>query len=145
MRAGAKTQLARRLRAGMTDAERKLWRCLRLRQIEGSRFRRQHLIGPYIVDFVCIEMKLIVEVDGSQHMQSRHDAQRDGWLIAHGFRVLRFWNHEVLTRTDAVAEVIWSALTEPCPHPSLPPQAGEGDQQGTSQDTHRCHARDTHA
>jgi len=132
MRDGAKKSLARRLRAGITDAESKLWRHLRLRQIEGCRFRRQHPLGPYVVDFVCIEMKLIVEVDGSQHMQSRHDAQRDGWLIAQGFRVLRFWNHEILLQTDAVAEAIWNALIEIRPLPNLPPQAGEGNQQGAS-------------
>ncbi|MBS0193770.1 MAG: endonuclease domain-containing protein [Proteobacteria bacterium] len=130
VREGAKTSQARRLRTAMTDAERKLWQCLRLRQIEGFRFRRQHPLGPYILDFVCLERKLIVEVDGGQHLDSARDAARDTWLRNAGFRVLRFWNHEVLTMNESVAQAIYDALTEAHPHPDLPPQAGEGDRSG---------------
>jgi very-short-patch-repair endonuclease len=85
---------ARELRKNPTDAERKLWAHLRLRQIGGYKFRRQHPLGPYIVDFVCIEKKLIVEVDGGQHDEKRfYDAKRDKWLEEKGFKVIRFWNN----------------------------------------------------
>ncbi len=88
---------ARRLRKHPTDAERLLWRHLRLRQLGGYKFRRQQPLGPYIVDFVCLAKRLIVEVDGGQHAeQAEEDAQRTAWLEAQGFRVLRFWNTEVL-------------------------------------------------
>ncbi|MBS0211826.1 MAG: endonuclease domain-containing protein [Proteobacteria bacterium] len=130
MREGAKTHQAKRLRTVMTDAERKLWRCLRLRQLEGCKFRRQHPEGPYILDFVCIEHRLVVEVDGGQHLDSARDAVRDAWLHAAGFRVLRFWNHDVLTQTEAVAQAIYDTLAKTRPHPGLPPLAGEADQQG---------------
>jgi very-short-patch-repair endonuclease len=116
---------ARRLRSNLTDAEKYLWRHLRLRQIAGHKFRRQRPMGPYIVDFVCIEKKVVVEVDGGQHngVVSR-DYQRDEWFRAQGYTVLRFWNHEVLTQTDHVKEMIWSALDEPPPFSS--PACGGG-------------------
>ena len=113
----------------MTDAERRLWRHLRLRQVDGFRFRRQHSIGPFVLDFVCLESRLVVEVDGGQHIASESDANRDAWLREKGFRVLRFWNHEVLKESEAVASAIMDALASSAPHPDLPPQAGEGDQQ----------------
>ncbi|MBS0457482.1 MAG: endonuclease domain-containing protein [Proteobacteria bacterium] len=116
----------------MTDAERRLWRCLRMRQIDGGRFRRQHPVGPYILDFVCLERRLIVEVDGGQHQESVHDAHRDAYLRTQGFAVLRFWNHEVLAQTEAVLQVIHDTLAQQRPHPNLPPQAGEGDQRAGS-------------
>jgi very-short-patch-repair endonuclease len=83
---------ARRLRREMTDAERRLWAMLRGSQLEGAKFRRQVPIGRYIADFACFKSKLIVELDGSQHADSAYDAERDAWLEAQGFRVLRFWN-----------------------------------------------------
>ena len=102
---------ARELRKNLTDAEGKLWAHLRLRQIEGHKFRRQRPIGPYIVDFVCLEQRLVIEVDGSQHMQRASvDARRDAWLASVGFRVLRFWDNQVLDEMDAVTEVIAAAL-----------------------------------
>lgn len=102
---------ARQLRSNPTDAERQLWMRLRYRQMEGAKFRRQAPIGPYIGDFVCFEKKLVVEVDGGQH-GDRHvaDAARTLWLARQGFRVVRFWNHEVLTQTDAVLIAIREAL-----------------------------------
>lgn len=104
---------SRDLRRNMTDAERKLWQRLRSRQVEGQKFRRQHPIGPYVVDFVCLEARLIVEVDGGQHANRLpYDRCRTEWLEARGFRVLRFWNHEVLGELDAVAKVIWHGLSE---------------------------------
>ena len=102
----------RQLRKNMTDAERALWFRLRSRQVEGHKFRRQHPIGPYVVDFVCLEQRLVVEVDGSQHMDNPHDESRTRWLNAEGYKVLRFWNNEVLLETDAVLEVIQEALAE---------------------------------
>lgn len=98
---------ARRLRADLTDAERALWRRLRHRQLCGCRFRRQQPLGPYVVDFACLERRLVVEIDGSQHLvQAAADARRTEWLRAQGFTVLRFWNNEVLLEIDAVLERI---------------------------------------
>jgi very-short-patch-repair endonuclease len=117
--------LARKLRKSMTEAERKLWRGLRLHQMHGHKFRRQFPIGPYIVDFVCLEARLIVEVDGGQHADEKcGDAQRDAWLTTQNFRVLRYWNNQVLKELDAVLEDIAGALNPP-PHPNLPPRGGK--------------------
>lgn len=103
---------ARELRKNSTDAERFLWQHLRLRQINGDRFRRQRPVGPYILDFVCLEKRVAIEVDGGQHSEAvSRDRQRDEWLRKQGLVVLRFWNHEVLTQIDVVKEVIWQALT----------------------------------
>ena len=103
---------ARTLRSHLTDAEQVLWRHLRMRQLNGCKFRRQRPIGPYIVDFVCLEKKLIVELDGGQHTeQHRYDKSRDHWLNFQGYEVLRFWNDEVLTKIDDVKEAIYRALT----------------------------------
>lgn len=105
------TARARELRKNSTDAERCLWQHLRLRQIDGARFRRQRPVGAYILDFVCLEKKVAIEVDGGQHGEAaNHDAQRDEWLRKQGFIILRFWNHEVLTQTEIVKEVIWNTL-----------------------------------
>ncbi len=102
---------ARELRRDMTDAERRLWRHLRERQRLGCKFRRQVPVGDYIVDFACFEMKLVIEVDGSQHMdREERDAKRTRWLESEGFRVLRFWNNEVLEQIDGVLSVIEEAL-----------------------------------
>lgn len=98
---------ARSLRTNATDAERRLWRALRRRQLEGHRFRRQHPIGPYIVDFVCLSAKLVVEVDGGQHAQTEErDAARTAWLESRGYRVLRFWDNEVLSNIDGVVQMV---------------------------------------
>ena len=118
-------RLQRILRKGMTQAEQHIWRHLRKRQINGFKFRRQHPYGDYILDFVCLEAKLVVEIDGGQHVEAAvKDQGRDDTLNQAGFRVLRFWNHEVLGKVDAVMEVIHQAL-QPHPHPNLPPE-GEG-------------------
>ena len=104
---------ARRLRQAETEAERIAWKILRNRQQKGYKFRRQQPIGPYVVDFVCFEKKLVVELDGGQHAeQSAYDAERTTWLESQGFRVLRFWNHQVLREIEAVKEVIWKELME---------------------------------
>ena len=102
---------ARALRKNPTEAERALWKHLRLRQLEGQKFRRQQPLGRYVVDFVCFEKKVIVELDGGQHSeQVASDAQRTSWLRGQGFRVLRFWNHEVLRDIEAVKETVREAL-----------------------------------
>ena len=105
------------LRKQPTDAERVLWQRLRGQQL-GVRFRRQHPYLNYVLDFVCLERKLVIEVDGGQHSESARDRQRDRDLEAAGFKVLRFWNNEVLAQTDAVLEKIVSELTHPHPRPS---------------------------
>lgn len=127
MRDNVTQKRARKLRNQSTDAERLLWRHLRRRQIGDYRFRRQFVIVGYIADFVCIEAKLIVELDGSQHQdQAAYDIQRDRRLKAEGYRILRFWNNQVFKDTPAVLEVILRELQASRPHPVLPPQAGEG-------------------
>ena len=104
-------RLAKKLRKNMTDAERLLWRYLRDRQLDGYKFRRQRPIGPYIADFVCLEKKLVVEVDGGQHAgQVELDTKRSGYFKEKGYRVLCFWNNEVLQETESVLTVILSSL-----------------------------------
>jgi very-short-patch-repair endonuclease len=103
----------------MTEAEQVLWRRLRQRQVYGHKFRRQFPLGVYVVDFACLERRLIVEVDGGQHgEQQSYDQRRDQWLQAQGFRVLRFWNHQVLQETDAVVAAIAEALKRSQPYSS---------------------------
>lgn len=120
---------ARKLRKTMTDAERKLWHILRRRYLENCRFRKQVPLGPYIVDFLCHETRLIIEIDGGQHAdQTEYDNQRTQWLEKQGYRVLRFWNNEVLTNLHGVAEVILRECNSSYPLPVLPPLAGEGTQ-----------------
>jgi len=104
---------ARPLRKNMTDTERFAWARLRSRRLAGYKFRRQMPIGPYIVDFVCLERRLIIELDGGQHVeQEDYDTKRTLWLQSQGFEVLRFWDHEVLRDWDAVEDVIWRRLQE---------------------------------
>ncbi len=98
----------------MTDAERRLWRHLCDHRLGGWSFRRQHSIPPYIVDFACVEASVILEIDGGQHAASARDAARDAYLAAHGWRVLRFWNNDVLTNTDGVLTQLLATLG---PHP----------------------------
>lgn len=112
---------ARRLRHDSTEAEHKLWQQLRARRFEGVKFRRQHPLGPYIVDFVCLERRLVIELDGGQHSEAAsYDRQRDAWLEGQGFRVLRFWNNEVMQNLEGVLEAIHLALHSPSPHPLTP-------------------------
>jgi very-short-patch-repair endonuclease len=103
---------AKKLRSNMTDAEHRLWYRLRAHRFEGYRFRRQVPVGPYVVDFACVGRKLVVEVDGGQHADNLRDKARDDYLRARGFRVLRFWNNDVLTNTQGVLEMIFSALEQ---------------------------------
>ena len=118
-------QLARTLRKNQTDAENWLWRNLRNRDLGGWKFRRQYWIGNYIVDFVCVEKKLIIELDGGQHaIQVEQDDQRSEFLKGKGYQVIRFWNNEVLQEGEAVLNVILSHLNNPSPQPS-PLKSGE--------------------
>jgi len=103
--------LARKLRKESTDAERLLWKHLRNRLLAGYKFRRQVIIGNYIVDLLCLETGLIIEIDGSQHMQQlSYDDERTEYLEGLGYKVIRFWNHEVLHNTGAVLEHIYNEL-----------------------------------
>jgi very-short-patch-repair endonuclease len=107
---------ARDLRKQQTDAERLLWSRLRNYQLAGFKFRRQYPISPYIVDFACLEAELVVEVDGSQHMSNtQSDYARDQLIKRLGFRVIRFWDNDVLLRTEEVLEVIFQELSAPSP------------------------------
>jgi very-short-patch-repair endonuclease len=106
------TQRARQMRKAMTDAERKLWYILRDRRFNGYKFRRQAPIECYIVDFVCFDPPLIVELDGSQHADNAYDHIRDVWLKDKGYPVLRFWNHNVFQEAQSVSDTIWHALQE---------------------------------
>jgi very-short-patch-repair endonuclease len=112
------------------DAERKLWSLLRSHRLAGWKFKRQQQIGDYIVDFACFDARLIVEADGSQHAGSAADVNRDAWLKAQGFRILRLWNNDILTNPNGVAAAIIAALETPLPDPL--PQGERGSRQDTS-------------
>ena len=102
---------ARRLRRDQTDAEKALWSKLRNRQLDDNKFKRQETIGPYVVDFVCHEKKLIVEVDGGQHAtETEKDDRRTRWLNSEGYNVIRFWNNDIIDNTDGVVSEIGLAL-----------------------------------
>ncbi len=103
---------ARALRSRMTDAERKLWFALRNRRFAGFTFRRQVPIDRFIADFVCFEARLVIEVDGGQHSGSSQDRWRDRWFAANGFRVVRFWNNEVLSNLEGVLTVLSAELEQ---------------------------------
>ena len=106
----------RSLRKSYTDAERRIWQLLRNRNLQKFKFRRQHPIGAYIVDFVCIDKRLVVELDGGQHAeQAAYDLKRTADLESAGYRVLRFWDNDVLLHTDDVMEAIYRELG--CPSP----------------------------
>jgi very-short-patch-repair endonuclease len=119
-------KLAQELRKSSTDAESRLWLRLKNRNLGGFKFRRQHPIPPYIVDFVCLERKLIVELDGGQHAgQIDRDAERTAYLESRGFRVIRYWNNDTLTQTEIVLDDILRQLSAPHPNP-LPASGARG-------------------
>ncbi len=118
------TDRARTLRKSQTDAEKLLWKHLRAKQMEGFKFRRQHPVGNYVVDFACLEKSLVIEVDGGQHADSMKDDKRNAWLTSEGFKVLRFWNNELLTNMKGVLEVIRENILS---HPPLPPPLKGGE------------------
>ena len=108
---------ARRMRRDPTDAERRLWRMLRDRRMAAFKFRRQVPVGPYILDFLCKEARLAIEADGGQHADSATDEVRTAWLTAQGYRVMRFWNAEILGNPEGVYEAIRIALRDRAPSP----------------------------
>ena len=124
---------SRSLRRSLTDAERVIWYGVRAHRLNGASFRRQAPIGPFIVDFVCRDARLIIEIDGAQHFEAEHekrDARRDEYLRAKGYRVLRFNNHDVMTNRQGALEAISTALGA---SPSLPsPAGGGGGESGAS-------------
>lgn len=114
---------AKTLRSHQTDAEQRLWYHLRAHRFQGLKFKRQKPIGRYIVDFICLERKLIIEIDGGQHSeQMEYDQHRDMWLREQGYTVLRFWNNEVMQQLEGVLEQIRITLS---PDPS--PASGRGE------------------
>ena len=117
---------ARELRRSQTDAEALMWGLLRDRRLHGAKFRRQHPWPPYTLDFYCAELRLAVELDGSQHADSARDARRDAALAAAGISVVRYWNHDVLQRTESVLEDLWGRVEARAPSPPTPLPAGEG-------------------
>jgi|HubBroStandDraft_4_1064222.scaffolds.fasta_scaffold94332_2 very-short-patch-repair endonuclease len=130
---------ARELRRSMTEAEKKLWWQLRQLPVETSHFRRQAAIGPYFADFACHQRRLVIEVDGGGHGEARQiafDETRTAYLRSRGYRVLRFWNNEVLKEIEGVMSVIYAAIHDkeapPTPDPSPPraARAGGGEPRG---------------
>jgi len=121
---------AKQLRSTMTEVEKKIWYQLRAKRFAGYKFRRQVPMGKYIPDFICYQPKLIVELDGGQHaLQQDYDKVRDAFFVSEGFRVLRFWNNEVMENMDGVLTVILNALKKP-PLPDPLPQ-GERELRGS--------------
>jgi very-short-patch-repair endonuclease len=110
-----KITIAKKLRINSTDTEKYLWKYLRGKQLTGFKFRRQHPVGKYIVDFVNLERKIIIEVDGGQHSENKKDKLRDKWLKEKGYEVLRFWDNEVFTNVEGVLEVIREKILSPSP------------------------------
>jgi very-short-patch-repair endonuclease len=107
------SKLPKELRKHQTDAENRLWYFLQNRQMEGIKFRRQHRLGRYIVDMVCLEKRLVIEIDGGQHnetMNREKDQRRTVWLEKEKYQVLRFWDNEVLSNTEGVLEIIRQKL-----------------------------------
>jgi very-short-patch-repair endonuclease len=103
---------ARQLRQDSTDAERRMWSELRDRRLLRYKFRRQHPIGPYIVDFACTRHQVVIELDGGQHAESTEDVRRTAWLQSQGWRVIRIWNNDVLINTSGVTKTILRALEQ---------------------------------
>jgi very-short-patch-repair endonuclease len=120
----------------MTDAATKIWQRLRAHRFQDLSFRRQFPVGPFIADFVCLEARLVIEIDGGQHAsdEAAYDARRDAWLRAEGFRILRFWNNDVLKNFSGVLERAAEALREPLPPSLTLPRKGGGNPPSLSGD-----------
>jgi very-short-patch-repair endonuclease len=117
-------QNARVLRRNFTEAERRLWAALRDRRLAHYKFRRQRSVGPFIADFVCIAHRLVIEADGSQHAENPTDEARTIWLEEHGWKLVRFWNNDILENTEGVLESILQILRQTPPSPTRPSRAG---------------------
>jgi very-short-patch-repair endonuclease len=138
----AKTARARRLRKDATSPERILWSKLKGAQIDGASFRRQHPLGPYVIDFYCPSLGIVVELDGEHHgyqANAARDRQRDAWLVARGLRVLRFWNENVRTNLTGVVEDIFFAVSSARGSDPLPasPFQGEGKPAAPAEESRR--------
>jgi very-short-patch-repair endonuclease len=123
------------MRSNPTEAERRLWAMLRDQRMPVFKFRRQVVIDPYIADFVCLERRLIIEADGSQHAENDYDVRRDAFLRSQGFSILRFWNNDVLHKASGVFEIIYAALSAPHPPTAprrVPPSPARGEGLGAS-------------
>ncbi|HEX2584131.1 MAG TPA: DUF559 domain-containing protein, partial [Steroidobacteraceae bacterium] len=102
---------ARTLRRAQTEQEQQLWQCLRAKRFANFKFKRQYPLGNYIVDFICFKPRIIIELDGSQHTDSKdYDAERDAWFSSQGFRVLRIWNNQWMLERNDVLQMIWNEL-----------------------------------
>lgn len=124
------TQIAKGLRKSATEAEQRLWNYLKAKQLEGLKFRRQEQIGRFIVDFVCYETGIVVEVDGGQHSNEKlKDKERTDWLNSQGFIVLRFWNNEVFTNIEGVLEAIRMQCVRQHNRPPLPNPLPQGERE----------------
>ncbi len=126
---------AKAMRSAPTEAETQLWKLLRAKRLDVFKFRRQQPIGPFIADFVCMKERVIIEADGSQHIENESDPRRTVFLEARGYRMLRFWNADVLARPDDVAQAIYRALMDPSPRsaaPSRPLPQGEREESDAS-------------
>ena len=126
------TRKAQELRNNATDAERRLWRHLSNRRLGGFKFSRQMPVGPFICDLMCRQAMLVVELDGSQHGErARQDEERTRFIESEGFRVIRFWNNEVMENLDGVLarilEVLEASVPPLAPPPPAPPASGRGD------------------
>ncbi len=104
---------ARKMRSEPTEVERIIWRLLRAKRLAGFKFKRQVPVGPYIVDFVCFHRRLVVELDGSQHADNPYDEVRDRWFESQGFRVVRFWNSQVIENPEGIADMILRVAEAP--------------------------------
>jgi very-short-patch-repair endonuclease len=123
-------KFAKTMRHTPTDAEKTLWRELRARRFDDFKFKRQQPLGSYIVDFICFERRLIVEIDGGQHNEPV-DAERTNWLEQQGFRVARYWNNDVLNNLEGVLSDLSGCLCNPPPLPNPSPARGEGLKHGS--------------
>jgi very-short-patch-repair endonuclease len=114
---------AKAMRSALTPAEHRLWQILRAKRLSGYKFKRQMPLDHYIVDFVCLRHRLVIEADGGQHSEAA-DGRRDGYIRSQGFRILRFWNSDIFGNEEGVITSILDALSTPLPNPS--PARGEG-------------------
>ncbi len=119
-------EFAKQLRHQMTESETRLWRHLRAHRMAGGKFKRQQPIGPYVVDFVHFGARLIVEADGGQHNGAPRDSRRDAWLRAQGFKVMRFWNNEIMINLEGVLASVMAELAKFPLSPGPSPARGEG-------------------
>ncbi|MEO6248783.1 MAG: DUF559 domain-containing protein [Sphingomicrobium sp.] len=129
---------AKSMRSVPTPAEHRLWQILRAKRFAGFKFKRQLPLDFYIVGFICIAQRLIIEVDGGQHSGNAYDERRDAYLKAQGFRILRFWNHDIFTNEEAVTETIFRALDDPSPSQACGsgPSLSRSGERGITGDTH---------